>query len=280
MGLWGASRASRAPPSMAGPMFRLAVAVQRRGPNGTRVETHASAAESGRGAIARRDAESSRDGGPPGGAMNAISFIRPLAWRHDPAPLTFSIALQRFQWAGYLPPAPAAIVRVAGVASPATCGRLAVGTFGIRKRATAMRNWLDTGSVRRVDSAGFLVLRLVMGLGFVLHGWPKIQDPFGWMGPEAAMPGILQALAAVAEFGGGFALIAGLLTRLASLGIACVMIVAIGMVHVPRGDPFVGRPGEPSYELAAVYLACAILFLLSGPGRVSLDALFFRKRAK
>ena len=142
-----------------------------------------------------------------------------------------------------------------------------------------MRTWLYNSSVGRLDSVGFLILRLVMGVAFVLHGWPKIQDPFGWMGPEAAMPGILQALAALAEFGGGFALIAGLLTRLASLGIACVMVVAIGVVHVSRGDPFVGRPGEPSYELAAVYLACAIVFLLSGPGRLSLDALFFRKQA-
>jgi putative oxidoreductase len=52
------------------------------------------------------------------------------------------------------------------------------------------------------------------------------------------------------------------------------MVVAIGMVHVPQGDPFVGQ-GGPSWELAAVYLACAILFLILGPGRFSLDALFF-----
>ncbi len=142
-----------------------------------------------------------------------------------------------------------------------------------------MRKLLYTGSVGPLGSVGFLFLRLVMGVAFVLHGWPKIQDPFGWMGAEAAMPGILQALAALAEFGGGFALIAGLLTRLASLGLACVMVVAVGLVHMSQGDPFVGRPGEPSYELAAVYLACAILFLISGPGRWSLDALFFGKRA-
>jgi putative oxidoreductase len=116
-----------------------------------------------------------------------------------------------------------------------------------------------------------------MGAAFLFHGWPKIQHPLDWMGASAPVPAVFQALAAVAEFGGGLALIAGLLTRLASLGIATNMIVALAMVHLPHGDPFVGKPGERSYELAALYLACAILFLLLGPGRFSLDALLFRK---
>jgi putative oxidoreductase len=115
-----------------------------------------------------------------------------------------------------------------------------------------------------------------MGTAFVFHGWPKIQHPFDWMGAEASVPAVLQVLAAVAEFGGGMALIVGLLTRLASLGILATMAVAIGMVHLPGGDPFIGKPGGHSYELAAVYLACAIVFLILGPGRYSLDGLLFR----
>ena len=138
-----------------------------------------------------------------------------------------------------------------------------------------MRHLFYCDTVGRVGSVGLLLLRLVMGAAFLFHGWPKIQNPLGWMGPEAPVPGILQALAALAEFGGGMALIVGLLTRLASLGIATNMVVALAMVHLPHGDPFVGKPGGPSYELAAVYLACAILFLLLGPGRFSLDALLF-----
>jgi putative oxidoreductase len=138
-----------------------------------------------------------------------------------------------------------------------------------------MRHFFYCDTVGRFGSVALLLLRLVMGTAFVLHGWPKIQSPFGWMGPEAPMPAVLLGLAALAEFGGGLALIVGLLTRLASLGIASVMVVALATVHLPHGDPFVGKPGGSSYELAAVYLACAILFLILGPGRFSLDALLF-----
>lgn len=115
-----------------------------------------------------------------------------------------------------------------------------------------------------------LLLRVVVGLAMILHGWGKIQDPFGWMGPDAFAPGFMQALAAVAEFGGGIALIVGLLTRLASFGIACTMAVAVYMHAFMSGDPFVAREGA-SYELAAVYLCVALVFLAAGAGRISFD---------
>jgi putative oxidoreductase len=127
-------------------------------------------------------------------------------------------------------------------------------------------------------STGMLVLRIVMGAAFMFHGWGKIQHPISWMGENAPVPGILQAAAAVAEFCGGAALIIGLLTRLAALGLAITMAVAAGMVHIQSGHAFVGKGGEPSWELAAVYFACAILFLLAGPGLFSLDAALFKPR--
>ena len=137
-----------------------------------------------------------------------------------------------------------------------------------------MRRLFYGNTVGGLGSLGLLLLRLVMGAAFVLHGWPKIQNPLDWMGAAAHVPPVLQACAALAEFGGGMALIVGLLTRLASLGITSVMVVALATVHLPKEHPFVAQ-GGPSFELPAVYLACAILFLLMGPGRVSLDALLF-----
>jgi putative oxidoreductase len=136
---------------------------------------------------------------------------------------------------------------------------------------------LYTDQIGARASAGLLPLRVAVGLAFIFHGLPKVQNAFAWMGSESPVPGVLQAVAAVAEFGGGAALLVGLLTRLASLGILSVMIGALALVHVPHGDPFVGKPGQSSAEPATVYLCCAVLFLVVGPGRYSLDALLFGK---
>jgi putative oxidoreductase len=137
------------------------------------------------------------------------------------------------------------------------------------------------GYTAGAGSVGLLVLRLVVGLAFVFHGWPKIQNATTWMNafPNAPPP-YLQAAAAVAEFGGGISLILGFLTPLFSLLIACTMATAYALVHHPAGHAFVtSKPDEHSYELAAVYFAVAVCLLLVGPGQFSVDCCIFGRRA-
>jgi len=124
-------------------------------------------------------------------------------------------------------------------------------------------------------SAVLLVLRLVAGTAFIIHGWQKIQTPFSWMGPQSTVPALFQFLAALSEFGGGIAWILGLLTPLAALGIGCTMTVAVFMHSMVLHDPFVSLAGGRSYELASSYLCIALLLLALGPGRFSVDAKIF-----
>ena len=127
-------------------------------------------------------------------------------------------------------------------------------------------------------SVGLLALRLVAGSALMLHGWPKIQHATSWMGPGAPVPGFLQFLAAFSEFFGGLAFITGLLTPIAAFGVACTMGFALVAVHFKHGDPFVSMKGE-SFESPLGYFAIALTMMLTGPGRLSLDALLFgRKR--
>jgi len=127
-------------------------------------------------------------------------------------------------------------------------------------------------------SLALLLLRLLMGVAFVLHGLPKIESPFSWMGPEAPVPGIFQRLAALAEFGGGLALIIGLATPIAALGLLGTMAVAV-LFLIKSGLPFVSK-GTPSYELALVYFVLSFLFLVCGSGRYSLDNMTWAKVKK
>jgi len=142
-----------------------------------------------------------------------------------------------------------------------------------------IKRYLSPLALPTLPSVALLLLRLVMGIAFIFHGWGKIQMPFGWMGPEAPVPGFFQFLAALSEFGGGIALIVGLLTSLASLGLAFTMAVAVFFHAVIQKDPFVNFSGGGAYELPLVYFGLAILFLITGPGKFSVDSKIFGERS-
>ncbi len=135
-------------------------------------------------------------------------------------------------------------------------------------------------------AVGMLAVRVVFGVGIILHGWDKVVNggPFHWAdgpGPLGDIPHPLQGLATITEIGGGLAMILGLLTPLAMLGLMIAMAVAFWKGH--RGEPYVSlaRPLNPwTYELVAHYGLLAFGLLLAGPGTLSLDYFFFGRRAR
>lgn len=121
------------------------------------------------------------------------------------------------------------------------------------------------------------IVRITTGLLLMPHGAQKLFGWFGGHGLEATgqffagslglEPGILFAfLAGFVEFFGGLALVLGLLTRPAALGVAVLMGVAM-TVHLPNG--FFWSAGGYEYPLMWGLLAVAIF--LRGGGEASLD---------
>ncbi len=142
-----------------------------------------------------------------------------------------------------------------------------------------IQNCLATRVQINYVDAALLLIRLIVGIAFMIHGWGMIQHPFDWMPAGAPVPPFFQLLAAISEFFGGAALALGLLARLGSLGIAITMLVAVATHAFALKDPFVNTGGGSSYELAAVYFSIALFFVLNGPGQFSLDRKIFGVRS-
>lgn len=132
-------------------------------------------------------------------------------------------------------------------------------------------------------SISLLILRIVLGAVFLPHG---AQMALGWFGGHGFagtmafftqnmhIPAALAFLAIAAEFGGAIALLLGLFTRIAALGIAANLVVAIAMVHWQYGffmNWFGNQKGE-GFEYHLLALAIALVLLLRGGGKWSVDA--------
>jgi putative oxidoreductase len=133
-------------------------------------------------------------------------------------------------------------------------------------------------------SIALALLRTVLGVVFFMHGAQKVPGWFGGYGLKGtvgyfksalAIPTPLGYAAALTEFLGGIALVLGLFTQPAALGILVTMAVAIFKVHGPAGfflntshDPKRGDGFEYSLTLGMIALVVMIL----GGGAYSLDA--------
>lgn len=124
---------------------------------------------------------------------------------------------------------------------------------------------------------GLTAIRIVVGIIFAAHGSQKLFGMFGgygiagtaqYMESLGLAPGHLMAiLAGGTEFFGGLALIIGLLTRPAALGLTFLSLVAIFSVHIHNGL-FMTNNG---YEFALALLGGSVAVLIEGAGKLSAD---------
>ena len=144
------------------------------------------------------------------------------------------------------------------------------------------------GSFASTDLIAPLMLRIPLGLIFMAHGSQKLLGLFNGQGltqtfknfeENMGIPPIFTLLAIIAEFGGGFGILAGFMTRLSAAGISAVMLVAIYKIHWANGFflnfSCVGGRGH-GIEYSTALLGMSLYLMVAGGGRWCLDRLVFR----
>jgi putative oxidoreductase len=149
--------------------------------------------------------------------------------------------------------------------------------------------FLDRASVTRWAP---IPLRLIVGYGFMQHGFAKL-----FRGPDAfaavlhaigvPAPHLMAWLTILIEVFGGLAVLLGALVPLASLPMAAVLLVAIFTVHLPYGFSSIklisvtsghAQLGPPGYETNLLYLACLAALVIGGSGPMAIDGYLRRNR--
>ena len=132
----------------------------------------------------------------------------------------------------------------------------------------------------RATDRGLLLIRLALGLVFVMHGWFKLTT-FGLAGTAGFLASLgipfpqVNAVAIIAvEVIGGLFLAIGAGTRIAGALLAFSMLVALATVHAPNG--FFLPTG---YEFVLTLALVSIAIVIAGAGRYSVDAQFFSRPA-
>lgn len=139
-----------------------------------------------------------------------------------------------------------------------------------------------------------LPLRLVVGYGFMAHGYAKLAN-----GPErfaASLHGLgvpashlMAWVTIVLELAGGFAVLIGAWMWVVSLPLAAILLVAAITVHLPFGfssiklrEVTAAGPqfGPPGYEVDLLYLAALATLVCGGPGPFACDDWLGRRRKR
>ncbi|HYK76444.1 MAG TPA: DoxX family protein [Daejeonella sp.] len=128
-------------------------------------------------------------------------------------------------------------------------------------------------SLGNYKNFGLLIIRIGLGIMFMLHGYPKLLGgPDKWEAVGGAMkhigitfiPTFWGLMAAATQTFGGFLLLLGLAFRPVSLLLAITMIVA-AVMHLKTGNGLTGA--SHAIEAAVVFLGLTFI----GPGKYSVD---------
>ena len=136
-----------------------------------------------------------------------------------------------------------------------------------------------------------LSLRLVMGFGFMAHGWAKLsRGPSGFAKLlaqiGAPLPETTAWVSTFVELLGGLAIFVGAFVEVVSVPLIVMMLVAMFTVHLKYGFSSINtigltqdgpQFGPPGYEVNLLYIAGLLSLILGGAGALSIDRLLARK---
>jgi putative oxidoreductase len=137
-----------------------------------------------------------------------------------------------------------------------------------------------------------LPLRLVIGYGFLAHGWAKLsRGPAGFAKLlehiGAPLPEATAWVSTFVEILGGLAILAGAFVAAVSIPLIVMMLVAMFTVHLRYGFSAINtigltadgpQFGPPGYEVNLLYIAGLLALILGGAGLVSIDRLLARRK--
>jgi len=125
------------------------------------------------------------------------------------------------------------------------------------------------------QSLSLLLARLAVAYGFyepAMQKWSDIKSVADWFGSMGIpFPTLNAYMAASTELLGVVLLTLGLFTRLISIPLMIIMVVAIAMVHLAHGF----AAGDNGFEIPLYYMLFLAIFASYGAGKFSLDHLLF-----
>src|SRR5215468_4618273 len=136
-----------------------------------------------------------------------------------------------------------------------------------------------------------LPLRLVIGFGFMAHGWAKLsRGPSGFAKLltqiGAPLPEATAWVSTFVELLGGMAIFVGAFVQIVSVPLVVMMLVAMFTVHLRYGFSSINtigltqngpQFGPPGYEVNLLYIAGLLSLILGGAGALSIDRLRSRR---
>lgn len=126
---------------------------------------------------------------------------------------------------------------------------------------------------------GALILRVVLGITFFVHGLVKfqggIENTAGWF-TSIGLPGFLATVVAVIELAGGIALVLGLFSRFVSA--LFLLLMAGAIIKVKMAGGFLGNGQGAGYELDLALLAMAAAITITGSKLLALDKVVFKSK--